>query len=162
MSDVGRPLAEWWKRLVALIIDWIVVSVPVGIILTVLVAGAFSQTTFDPETGEITGGEGAFFGSVFGGYGVALLIPFLYQWLMNGSSKGQTLGKMALKIQVRDATTGGPIGMGRSLLREIVRYGLSAVTCGIGWLLDGLWPLWDNKRQTLHDKAASSVVVDAG
>lgn len=28
-------------------------------------------------------------------------------------------------------------------------------------LLDVLWPLWDGKRQTLHDKIAGTVVVEA-
>ena len=26
-------------------------------------------------------------------------------------------------------------------------------------LLDGLWPLWDRKKQALHDKAAKTNVV---
>jgi len=26
-------------------------------------------------------------------------------------------------------------------------------------LLDGLWPLWDKKRQTLHDKVVRTVVL---
>jgi uncharacterized RDD family membrane protein YckC len=27
-------------------------------------------------------------------------------------------------------------------------------------LLDGLWPLWDDKRQALHDKVAKTQVVE--
>jgi uncharacterized RDD family membrane protein YckC len=30
---------------------------------------------------------------------------------------------------------------------------------GSYWLLDNLWPLWDRKRQALHDKAAGTNVV---
>jgi uncharacterized RDD family membrane protein YckC len=30
---------------------------------------------------------------------------------------------------------------------------------GLFPLLDGLWPLWDDKRQALHDKAARTNVV---
>ncbi len=30
---------------------------------------------------------------------------------------------------------------------------------GLIWLLDMLFPLWDKKRQTLHDKVAGSVVL---
>jgi uncharacterized RDD family membrane protein YckC len=29
----------------------------------------------------------------------------------------------------------------------------------VGGLLDLLWPLWDEQRQTLHDKAVGSFVV---
>ena len=28
------------------------------------------------------------------------------------------------------------------------------------FLLDGQWPLWDDKRQALHDKVASTQVVE--
>jgi uncharacterized RDD family membrane protein YckC len=27
------------------------------------------------------------------------------------------------------------------------------------WIVDLLWPLWDSKRQTLHDKVVDTVVV---
>jgi uncharacterized RDD family membrane protein YckC len=80
---------------------------------------------------------------------------------MNGSEKGQTVGKMVMKIQVRDENTGGPIGYGKAALRTLVYLVLAAFTCGVGGLLDGLWPLWDPKRQALHDKPANSLVVDA-
>ena len=33
------------------------------------------------------------------------------------------------------------------------------ILLGVIWLLDMLFPLWDAKRQTLHDKVAGSVVV---
>jgi uncharacterized RDD family membrane protein YckC len=36
----------------------------------------------------------------------------------------------------------------------------ASVTLGLAWLLDGLWPLWDDKRQALHDKVASTQVVE--
>jgi len=38
---------------------------------------------------------------------------------------------------------------------------LSIVTFGLIWLPDGLWLFWDRRRQTLHDKVAGSVVVNA-
>ena len=30
---------------------------------------------------------------------------------------------------------------------------------GLYYLVDVLWPLWDGKKQALHDKAASTAVV---
>ena len=79
--------------------------------------------------------------------------------MLNGGPKGQTVGKMALRIQVRDIDTGGPIGYGRGLGRQLMIY-VFALACGIGLLLDYLSPLWDKKRQAWHDKVVRSVVVD--
>ncbi|HEY0398566.1 MAG TPA: RDD family protein, partial [Acidimicrobiia bacterium] len=61
---------------------------------------------------------------------------------------------------VRDAASGGPIGVERAALRYVV-VGMFRVIVffGLFTVLDGLWPLWDPKRQALHDKIAGSVVV---
>lgn len=157
----GRPLAEWWKRVVAYLIDGFVVGVPSTIVFVALMAGSISQVETDPITGEITGGGGTLIGSYLLGYVLMFVIATVYFGVMNGGAKGQTLGKMALKIQVRHATTGGPLGVGRGLGRYLVTIPLSLFTCGIGAVLDDLWPLWDAKRQALHDKVVNSVVVDA-
>ena len=50
-------------------------------------------------------------------------------------------------------------GMTRSVL--LTQVGLSIVPF-VGWilvLLDLLFPLWDEKKQTIHDKAASTYVI---
>ena len=44
--------------------------------------------------------------------------------------------------------------MARATLRSVILVGAS------GFFIDLLWPLWDKKRQALHDKAARTVVVD--
>ena len=51
----------------------------------------------------------------------------------------------------------GTVGWGTSILRALV-YQLSGLF-GPAWLLNVLWPLWDDKRQALHDKAARTNVV---
>ena len=55
---------------------------------------------------------------------------------------------------------GGSIGVERAGLR-FVTVGLYRIVLffGLFTLLDGLWPLWDPRRQALHDKIAGSVVV---
>ena len=161
MSDFGRPLAEWWKRLVALIIDALVLSIPSMILFSIFFAGMFSAASVDPVTGEISGGSAGLFSAGFIGMALALaILPVIYYSVMNGSDRGQTVGKMAMKIQVRDATTGGPIGVGKGFVRSLLPFVVGAI-CGIISLIDGLAPLWDAKRQAWHDKMANSVVVDA-
>jgi uncharacterized RDD family membrane protein YckC len=89
-----------------------------------------------------------------GGSGLATLLSAAYFTYFEGGPKGQTLGKMALGIRVIDFGGGGSIGYGRAFIRWIGRF-VSAIV----FLLGYLWMLWDNERQTWHDKFANDVVV---
>jgi uncharacterized RDD family membrane protein YckC len=92
--------------------------------------------------------------------GVLLIFAanILYKVLLEGSERGQTVGKIALRIRVRDANTSGPAGYGKAALRWLVSWVLW-IALWIPGVIDDLFPLWDKKRQTLHDKAASTIVV---
>jgi uncharacterized RDD family membrane protein YckC len=159
VSDFGAPLAEWWKRVVALLIDGLVIGIPAGIIFSALGVGFGQNARVDPVTGEVTGMGGLITAFLVGSL-IYQVVYLIYFSVMNGSESGQTVGKKVMNIRVRKAS-GGPLGIGPAALRYIVYAALASFTCGIGALLDVLWPLWDAKRQTLHDKAVSSVVVDA-
>jgi uncharacterized RDD family membrane protein YckC len=83
-----------------------------------------------------------------------------------GARNGQTYGKQALELRVvRD--DGRPMDGSTAAMREIV---WRTLVFGIGGsllffiptLLDYLWPLWDDRGRTLHDKAAGTYVVRAG
>lgn len=76
---------------------------------------------------------------------------------LEGGPRGQTIGKRAFGIRVADATTGGPIGAGRALGRNLFRVFISGNVCLLGYL----WAFWDGRKQTWHDKVVSSVVVRA-
>ena len=158
----GRVLAHWWKRVVAALIDGVILSVPSWILMGILGAG-FANTaecTQDLTTGvvECTGGGGFLAGMLISAL-IIFALGIAYTVFFNGSEKGQTVGKMVMKIQVRDEATGGPIGYGKAALRWLVTLVLSAL-CYIPGIIDALFPLWDPKRQTLHDKAANSLVID--
>jgi uncharacterized RDD family membrane protein YckC len=88
-----------------------------------------------------------------------VLVGVAYYVFFNGGEKGQTPGKMVMKLQVRDEATGGAVGYGKAALRYIVGAVLFAL-CFIPGVVDMLFPLWDPKRQTLHDKAANTLVID--
>ncbi len=85
-------------------------------------------------------------------------IAGLYFSILNGTRNGQTVGNRAPGIAVRDATTGEAIGFKRGLLRWFIRFVLYLALFLPG-LLNDLFPLWDNRSQTLADKAAHSVVI---
>lgn len=92
--------------------------------------------------------------------GLVTVGDFAYFAYFNG--QGATFGKRLLRIEVVDATTHRPIGTGRGAVRELVRIVLAVFTLGIGLILDGLRPLWNEKHQSWHDAAAKSIVIHRG
>jgi uncharacterized RDD family membrane protein YckC len=134
----GAPLAEWWRRAAAVVIDTAVLWIPLML-----------ATHSMERLGRIA---------------VGLVAGVVYFGLLNGGARGQTLGKMVWNIRVRDAATGGPLGPAKAAVRYAVPAVLASFIPFLGllvWLTDGLWPLWDRRRQALHDKVVASVVVAA-
>jgi len=86
-----------------------------------------------------------------------VIIGFAYFGYLIGVNQ-QTLGMRVLNIRVVDANTGGPIGIGRGLLRYLVQ-SLTGLLCLIGYFS----PFFDRTKryQGWHDKAAGDFVVNA-
>jgi uncharacterized RDD family membrane protein YckC len=147
-GEEGPAFAAYWRRLAAFVID--------GAIVVVVSSIVFAAMGGDlPRRGQAQ--------SLGDARGLALTvlgIGLVYLGVLNGSPRGQTAGKTALRIRVRDAQTGGPIGLARGLLRfgiQWVLYQLLVVPA----VVDGLWPIVDPNKQAWHDKAARSIVVEA-
>jgi uncharacterized RDD family membrane protein YckC len=128
------PRANFGQRLVAWLIDLVILIVGLGIIVGVAFA-------IDEALGTIA-------------YLLAIVAAYLYYAYFEGSPSGQTPGKKAMKIRVIDFKTGGPLGFGRGLIRGVARIP-SQFLCYLGYF----WMLWDQEKQTWHDKLASTVVV---
>jgi uncharacterized RDD family membrane protein YckC len=60
-------------------------------------------------------------------------------------------------IEVVRQETGHPIGFGRAIGRLAARSFLSGQILYLGFL----WMLWDDNKQTWHDKIVGSIVVKA-
>jgi uncharacterized RDD family membrane protein YckC len=88
--------------------------------------------------------------------GAAFIGGVLYYTLPIGKT-GQTVGKRAVAVKVVDANTGAPIGSGRALGRYLFAGFISGSVCLLGYL----WSLWDDRKQTWHDKVVNSIVVRA-
>jgi len=134
--------ASWGRRFVAWLLDSILVWGPVGA----------ASVALPLAIGDESGLSGVV---VF--VPLAFLAP-LYWAFFHASERGQTLGKRALAIAVRNEKTLGRISLGRALGRAYVIWAFLYLAY-IPWILDSLWPLWDVKHQTWHDKVAASVVV---
>jgi uncharacterized RDD family membrane protein YckC len=95
------------------------------------------------------------------------IIGFIVNWFLmgrEGDKNGMTLGKQLCNIRVVKED-GTPCTVGFAVLRDFVVKGLLFGFIGgfffLPWLLNYLWPLWDEKNQCLHDKMCSSYVIDA-
>jgi uncharacterized RDD family membrane protein YckC len=121
---------------------------------------AATAPTLNPTTGQLEGG-GGFFATWFVANIILFVLDFAYFTIFHGMPNGQTPGKMVMKIAVRTDEGRGPLGYGKAALRTIVEIVLVWL-CVIPGLVDVLFPLWDPKKQTLHDKAANTVVVRVG
>jgi len=140
------PLAHRGKRLLARIIDGLLIGIPVGAILSAAVGG------YDPM--RDTGTESSI--SI-----VIALVYFVYEGLML-TRRGQTVGKILMKIRVA-MLEDGSIPAGQPGWTRAAVYSLPEVVpcCGfIFWLVNVLWCTWDQPyHQCVHDKAARTVVV---
>ncbi|GAA1594824.1 hypothetical protein GCM10009789_56110 [Kribbella sancticallisti] len=146
----GAPLAGWGSRVGAALLDGLVVGVPGIIGYTVFLINIVSRAdnTYpddDPEAYAV----------------VILLLGMLASlglWIWNRvirqGNTGQSVGKSVVGLKLVDTTTYQPIGAGKSFLRDFLR-GIFDQAC----LLNSLWPLWDDQKQTWHDKVMSTYVI---
>jgi uncharacterized RDD family membrane protein YckC len=162
-SPGGEPLADFGTRAGARVIDALIVGafslvlvIPVYILLFAMVLGqADSWTaTSGPPSGVLL----TFLGIWGVMFALVLLLQYLYEveHLLRGG--GQTFGKRMMKIRVVPVDPGEPLTRKHAALRWLAMVGMGFV--GPLQLIDFLFPLWDKPyQQTLHDKAARTVVV---
>jgi len=102
------------------------------------------------------------------GFGIALgyiLSSLVYAPLMMARTGGQTVGHRSTNTRVVMAD-GSRMPGGRAFLREaivkgILIEGIGSLTLYILPIVNYLFPLWDAKDETLHDKMCSTRVVAA-
>lgn len=139
------PLAHRGKRLLARIIDAIIIGVPLGVILYFAFGGYAYDTNLRNFWQDL----------------IYALVYFAYDGYML-TTRGQTVGKMLMRIRVAMLDSGST-PEGRPGWTRAAVYALPPIVpcCGaVFWLVNVLWCLWDRPyHQCLHDKAAKTVVV---
>lgn len=169
------PPAGWWRRVAARLVDTVLMSLPM-LVIELVVRGVVGIPISEPS-GEIEPVPAAEPAATLPGdmllafllcaAWVAYETVFLARW-------GQTPGKMLLGVVVVPAIEPGrglrlpaSAAATRALLLNLVTavvwapQGLVLALAGVT-LLAMLWPLWDYpRRQGLHDKLVSTVVVRA-
>ena len=85
---------------------------------------------------------------------VIVLAYVVWNYGYRQGTTGSSIGKWIMKFKVVSEKTGQPIGFGMSIVRQIAHI-VDAIICYIGYL----FPLWDQKRQTLADKIMTTVCL---
>ncbi|MDE0187653.1 MAG: RDD family protein [bacterium] len=151
-----RELASPGKRLVARIIDVAIIGFVVIFLTIVGVAGLLVGSETDEDA---LAAAALFIG--FGGLAFFTVLMLLYEPTLI-ALRGQTLGKMAMRIMVARAEDGEVPGWGKAIGRWILPglLGLIPVAGGLLVLLVYLSLLWDDRRQGWHDKMGTTVVIE--
>jgi uncharacterized RDD family membrane protein YckC len=156
----ASPYASWGLRLGGYLIDF-VIFIPVLVVLFILFRHTHSlQVHFMMRrNGTRTRRDISLWPLI-----ITAVAYLVYATILCGGQRGQTVGMRAVGVRVVRDGTMDVLGYGMALARAVVEQvfrllGSAIIFLGIVWLLDMLWPLWDKKRQTLHDKVVSTVVI---
>lgn len=167
----GVPLAGWWMRAAAYLIDAMIVSAA-GSVATIplqlsLQREMMALVESEPDPREFLSAYLDLFLPIITWTALIGLVAWaIYSGLML-RLKGATLGKMALGLEVRLRDRPGQLPWSAIAARIGTQHGYM-LTALLPWLylalfwfpwLDCLWAAGDKKRQALHDKAARTNVV---
>ncbi len=156
---MNTQYAGFWLRLVALIIDVLIIAFLESIIfIPLLVALGFSffgsASELDMEdSGSIVGLIVGIVAAAGAYWILATTIQILYFSFMESSKNQATIGKMAVGIKVTDMN-GDRLDFTKAFLRNLCKL-ISNVTMAIGYIMAG----FTEKRQALHDLIAGALVV---
>ncbi|MBB6566437.1 RDD family protein [Kribbella sandramycini] len=173
----GQPLSGWWRRVFAYIIDSILSGL-IALVFSGYFVWKFLQWAMDfyrPLFEEAARGGNPVAPTTLPAEAYKWIIPaslislavqFAYQYFFL-TKAGATPGKMLLSIAVRQRGSRGYLPPAVAAKRVGFYLGVNVVSAipllgqlvFIIILLDWFWPLWDDKKQALHDKWPGTQVV---
>lgn len=122
--------ANFWQRFFAILIDGFILIIPSYIF----------NSMFGPRS--------------FSAFTANIILGWLYESILTSSNWQATIGKRALRIKIIDMQ-GQKITFGQATGRHFAKI-LSFLIVLIGYFM----MLWDEQKQTLHDKMAGTLVVE--
>jgi uncharacterized RDD family membrane protein YckC len=142
MQRVGAAVVDFFVRL--------------ALVLAGVLVGAVAYAG-----GEDAGSVGIVVGLIIGG----AIGGLVYAPYMIAKRDGQTFGHKATNTRIVSAD-GTPLSGGRGFVREVLVKsllfeGLGSFLFGIPTILNYAWPLFDQRREALHDKICATRVVEA-
>ncbi len=160
VGSIGH--ASFGRRLGGTVLDGLFLGLLLIVITGALVVLFVALAPTTPEGCSISD-EGCDFSDA----GITLFFVLLASWLVlylaafvlytvvPVGRTGQTLGRRIVGVRVVDMRSGAPCGFGRSLVRALV----AGFASGAIFYLGYLWMLWDDNKQTWHDKASDTIVI---
>jgi uncharacterized RDD family membrane protein YckC len=132
--------AGFWRRLLAFLIDTLILSVVIGLILVAIYGRSYVELSAQGKT-------------LWADILFQVVLPALAAILF-WRYRGATPGKMLLSARIVDAGTFGPPSTGK-LIGRYFAYLVSLIPIFLGFL----WIAFDKRKQGWHDKLAGTVVV---
>jgi uncharacterized RDD family membrane protein YckC len=145
--------AGWWTRVGATVFDWLILLIPS--------LGAYI-------VGDAVANSGI-------GTLLSSAVEAAYLIILLSRPAGQTLGNRLMGTRVRDVVTGGALTRQQAVRRwlpyalyDVLQYAGGGLNTSAGtWslsisllaLIDILYPLMNDRKQTWHDRFAGTVVV---
>jgi len=142
----GVVLAAMWRRVLAQLLDQLLIVIPV--VIVALVAGVRSADDLADKQFVINL--------------AVVLSAFTYDFVMIGKW-GRTVGKFALGTKVVRIDTGGPVLWSSSAIRALIPLAAGVIP-SVGSALSLVvyaTAFWHPRRQGFHDRAAGTIVISA-
>jgi len=154
----GFSYAGFWLRVVAALIDGVVMSLALGVLLVPLfflsgVTGmieAIAEHHGQPDPGVII----SLIAMMFVFAVVSVIGQWLYHAYLESGEKQGTWGKQLMGLYVTDLL-GQPITFGRASGRFFAKIVTGMIPLGIGYIMAG----FTERKQALHDMIASCLVL---
>ena len=173
----GQPLASYWQRVGAFILDWVVQGILGAILGYSFLAKAmgdyldqFNTMVSNAESGQqpnLTALADSIDTTALMAYSVVAIAVFVAYQTFFLTRFGATPGKLAVGISVRLRDRPGRLSTVEALRRVALPAALFVaqilpllgVLALLVRVLDLLWPSWDPQKQALHDKVGRTNVV---
>ncbi|MFJ1543497.1 RDD family protein [Streptomyces sp. NPDC088246] len=154
------PLGEPGKRILARLIDFLIISIPLYLI-SLPWGGAVAMNDNTSSNSNVSD----VFSQTYSGHQllwslIGLVIYVGYDTYFTHKD-GRTIGKRLLKLRIAMLNDGRVPDTGASFLRAVVLWLPALLCCPCLWWLINIVLMFTDKpyRQGLHDKAAKTVVV---
>jgi uncharacterized RDD family membrane protein YckC len=152
--------AGFWLRLIARVLDFFIIAMPIGIVGLILILstgiGTFLRNFPGQTPDEVVGQAAGVAAAIAAGIGFVFywVIEWLYFAGFESSSWQSTPGKKVLNLVVTDLS-GARISFGRATGRYFSKWVTQLIPVFIGYILAGI----TERKQALHDMIASTLVL---